>query len=148
MTVEWEHADVLKEKGLCCCLDVKPHALHEFVYLLIFDGDIVKIGRSENPSQRLSQHISACSVKMVEAYIFSVLDSTRAERTLLDWFENFRLTGGEWFVIPEISRNDVQRPTKFSINGVVFWPYAACRPTCELCEALKELSVAEELTSE
>src|SRR6266404_5119825 len=104
----------------CMFCGVTPHANHGFVYVIVFDGDIVKIGRSNDPSARVAQHIEICSVPVKEAFLFSVLDASQAEDVLLTWFYEFRLNDGEWFVIPKEFRSILEQ-TEFEINDCTFW---------------------------
>ena len=123
-----------------CCFDVKVLHRHEFVYVLVFAGDIVKIGRSADPAQRINQHIATCSVRFEGGYLFAVLDAVKAEQALLDWYCNFKLNDGEWFVIPIKIRNEtLSGKKKLSVNGSAFWPYCGYDHECELCNELEDL---------
>ncbi len=113
---------------------------HGFLYVLVFEGDIVKIGRSGDPKTRVAQHISTSSLLLIEGYLFAVYDSVSAERNLLAWYDNFSINGGEWFKIPEADRDDLRKQgVKIDIGGMFLWPYCATMSECHLCKALWEL---------
>jgi len=131
----------------CCCFDVKLPHRHEFVYLLVFEGGIVKIGRSADPSTRIAQHTSVSSIRFETGYLFAVLDSLKAEANLLRHYRKFKLNDGEWFVIPkEVLDNlpiELVKKPKWVINGIGYWPYCARMPECALCGFLKSIDEHE-----
>lgn len=113
---------------------------HQFVYVLVFEGDVVKIGRTNNPRQRLAQHLSICSLPLVDAFLFGVREAELAERSLLLFFSEYKLNDGEWFVVPKEKRVYLTHAIPFAeINGVKYWGYCANLPQCELCLALEKL---------
>jgi hypothetical protein len=109
----------------CTFCGVCPHPKHGFIYVIVFQGDIVKIGRSSDPSMRVSQILSSSSLSAEEGFLFSVRDQFNAERALLNFYYNFRLNGGEWFVIPKDSRTDLETLEPLEIDGQTFWPHCA-----------------------
>lgn len=118
--------------------------LHDFVYVLIFEREIVKIGKSSNPWERVNQLASGSSIRAVELQVFAVFDAGKAEQTLHEWFSEYRLNrdfSGEWFVIPKVAKADLRHDVeKFEINGVNFWPYCPhANKSCGLCDAIKGL---------
>jgi Meiotically Up-regulated Gene 113 (MUG113) protein len=138
----------MSEKEPCCCLDVRGKHRHDFVYVLAFDGNVVKIGRSADPGTRTAQIISSSSLEVSEVFLFAVLDSVKAEANLLKWYRNFALNGGEWFVIPEDIRRELhtgpEKP-KLVINGIAYWSHCGRMPECTLCNLLNDLEKPETL---
>jgi len=104
--------------------------------VIVFEGDIVKVGRSNNPDERVVQHVESCSVPIKEGFLFSVVDAVKAERALLNFYYEFRLNGGEWFVIPKDSRIDLETRKKFVVNDCTFWPHCGRKEDCGACLAI------------
>jgi hypothetical protein len=107
--------------------------------VLVFEGGIVKVGRSKDPSTRVAQHVQICSLPLIEGHLYAVMDDLLAEAAMLRALKSFRLNDGEWFVIPSENRAAFYQIEKFHLEGVKFWPYCAHLPTCALCLALEAL---------
>ena len=121
----------------CCCFDTPPHLDHEVVYVLVFEGDIVKIGRTGDPRTRIAQHLTVCSLPLIEHHLFAVYDSEYAEERLLHWYGNYKINDGEWFVIHEEDRKELrQEGTRIRVGDAFLWPYCARMPECQLCHAI------------
>jgi T5orf172 domain len=127
-----------EENTHCPFCDVTPHVGHGFVYVLIFEHNVVKVGQSANPSERVLQHLRASSLKSPAGYLFAVLDADRAERLLLNYFVKFRLNGAEWFIVPPEERQFLKEAW-FRILDTKYWHWCGSHPQpCPACEALGE----------
>jgi len=120
----------------CPFCGVAPHAKHGFVYVLIFHANITKIGKSENPSTRVCQHVNKCALPIRDGFLFSVLDEEQAEAALLNHFSFAAINGSEWFWIPKKHRQFLAR-SRFTLDGCTF-SRNTCPKHCPACAHLSQ----------
>jgi hypothetical protein len=72
-----------------------------YIYVIVFEANVCKIGRSSHPGNRIRyiQIKRRCCAK--KAHYFSAYPMFRAEQFLVDYYEEYRIQGREWFKLPD-----------------------------------------------
>lgn len=110
--------------------------IHDFVYAILFDSGLLKIGYSRNPEHRMRAVQTNSSLQVDERFLFVCEHAQEGERILQRHFRANRISP-EWFLLPAEQVKNTFHQDPFTIEGTTFWHSTDDESLCGLCLARK-----------